>query len=875
MRLSRYFLRRRWDEERADEIKAHLAHEIDDNLERGMTAEEARRHAYIRLGNPTKIREQIWTMNSFSGLETFARDLRYACRQLARSRWFTLTAILTLGVGIGSITAIFGVLDAVLLEPLPFPQPDRLVAIRTVPNDTSSMPTIQDWQRRSSSFQSIAAYRNWSPQVRTPLGSGGRVIEVSQNFLSTLGTSVEVGQDFVQTGNERDCLQQVVLSGRLWKQFGGGADLGGRRIELDHRTFRVAGVLPVVQTIEGPYALNHPDIFVPIGCDPNVRVAERGETDFQVLGRLRKGISIGAATADIAHAAAALQKDYPHMYGGTGIYGHPPKLLPWLTVVTGTDTGPSLLVAFAACGLLLLIACANLANLMLARNVRRRHEFAMRATLGANARQLLRQLLFENAVLVIAGSVTGVLLANGVIRLLRAARALRVPRLDHASISVPVLVFVVSVACMVVISVTFLSARRTLRPGLLRDLAGHGRASEGGSLRRTGRILVAAQIAVSTVLVAGASWMVASVYTLLHQPLGFSPDNLLMVGVDIQHSSALPAYNAVQAASFYRATVDALGYLPGITSVAATKNPPLGSAINQYDFCSDGHLDQCANPTVIAPDSYDITSGYFTTVGQSLLKGRDFTDADNAGSPVVIVNQVLAEREWPGMSAIGHRIRTGELNGWATVVGVVGNVHSYSLEATPGPDLYLPMTYAPPTHMVFLLRTASDPSSYMEMVRRLIQSQHRDLLFYHLRTMRQEMNSEVELRSFLMQVAAVFGVLSLALSILGVYGLLAYEVSLRRKEVGIRIALGSSRLEIVRLVLQQESQWILAGAAIGLIAAIVSGYALRSQIYGVRENSLTVLGASLVLLMIPALIAITVPARQVAHSDSLLALRTE
>ena len=875
MRLRRYFLRRRWDEERLDEIEAHLAHEIDDNLERGMTAEEARRLAYIRLGNSTRIREQIWTMNSFPGLETFARDLRYALRQLARSRWFTLTAILTLGVGIGSIAAIFGVLDAVLLEPLPFPQPGRLVAIRTVPNDTSSIPTIQDWQRRSSSFQSIAAYRNWSPEVRTPLGSGASVIEISQNFLSTLGASFEFGHDFVQTGNERDCLQEVVLSGGLWKQLGGGTDLTGKTIEVDRRTFRVAGVLPIAQTIEGPYALNRPDTFVPIGCDSNVRVAERGDTDFLVLGRLRSGISIGAATADLKHAAATLQKDYPHMYGGTGIYGHPPKILPWLTVVTGTSTGPSLLVAFGACGLLLLIACANLANLMLARNVRRRHEFAVRATLGARARQLLGQLLIENAILVIVGSLTGVLLANGVIRLLREARALRVPRLDHATISVPVLLFVVSVASMVVIFVTLLSARRTLHPGLLRDLAGHGRASDSGSLRRMGRTLVAAQIAVSTVLVACASWMVASVYTLLHQPLGFSPDNLLMVGVDIQHSSALPAYNAVQAASFYRAMVDALGHLPGITSVAATKNPPLGFAINQYDFCSDGHLDQCANPTVIAPDSYDITNGYFTTVEQPLLGGRDFTWADNAGLPVVIVNQVLAQREWKGKSPIGHRIRTGELNGWATVVGVVGNVHSYSLETAPGPDLYLPLTYAPPTHMVFLLRTVDDPGAHLETVRRLIQGQHGDLLFFHLRTMRQEMSNEVELRTFLMQVAMAFGVLSLALSILGVYGLLAYEVSLRRKEVGIRIALGSSQREIVQLVLRQESRWVIGGAALGLIAAMASGYALQSQIYGVRENSVTVLAGSLVLLMVPALIAIAVPARQVAQSDPMQALRTD
>ncbi len=832
-----------------------------------------RRNADVHLGNPTRIREEVWTMNSIPGLNTLGRDLRHTSRQLVRSPWYTLTAVLILGIGIGSITAIFSVLDAVLFEPLPFAHPRRLIAIRSVPSETASIPTIEDWQRRSISFQSLAAYRGWSPEVRTPLGSGGDVLEVSQNFFSTLGASFAVGHDFIQTGDERDCPEQAILSGGFWKQLGGGQDLDGRSLQIDHRTFRIVGVLPLAQDIEGTYALDHPDIFVPIGCDANSRVNERGDNDFWVLGRLRPGVSIKSAAADLAHVEANLLRDYPNSYGG--VNGRPPLLIPWLTVLTGTATGPALLTAFGACGLLLLLACANLANLMLARNVRRRQEFAVRAVLGAGARQLLRQMLIENGVLVLMGSFMGLLLANGALNLLRNARTIQIPRLEHASINLPAVAFAVCAAMVVALILTLLPATRTLRPSLLEDLAGHSRASETGSLRRIGRTLVAAQIAFSIMLVACASWMVAGIYTLLNQSLGFNPDHLLMVGVDIEHSSALPTYNAARASAYYGQLVAALRSLPSVTGVAAAKDPPLGGAVNRYTFCSDTHPDECRHPAMVNPDSFDITTGYFATVQQPLLEGRNFTANDDVGPPVVVVNQVLANREWPGQSAVGHRVKTGELDGWATVIGVVGNVRSFSLDVSPGADLYLPMSYRPPTHMVLLLRTRSDAAALAKTVRHLVHTQHPDLLLYHVRTMREEMGDEVEFRGFLMQIAIVYGALSLSLAILGVYGLLAYEISLRRKEIGIRVALGSSQASVVRLLLLQESRWVIGGAMVGLVAAMICGYALRAQIYGLTANSAAVLSISFMSLVLPALVAIAVPAWQVVVGNPLGALHTE
>jgi predicted permease len=800
--------------------------------------------------------------------------LRSSIRQLRNKPGFAATAILTLAIGIGATTAIFSILDAVLLQPLPFPHPDGLVAIASVPDETVAIPTAQDWQTRGNSFQSIAAYRGWSPTVRTSQATQvGNVVEVSQNFFSTLGASFALGGDLPQTGNERDCTSQVVVSGGFWKRLGGGSSLGDRTLEINRRTFQITGVLPLSQTIEGSGSLNQPDIFVPTGCDPWQRPTARGNLGYWIVGRLRPGISIPQVTADLARIQRTLQHDFPNDYNG--IAGRPPVVLPWITELTGTNTRPALLSTFAACGLLLLIACANLANLLLARSIRRRREFATRATLGASFRQLLAQLLVESAILALTGSAAGIAIAYSAIHLLLRARALHLPRLAHASISPGVLAFVIFVTAMVTVMLTLLPAWRTLQPDLVRDLAGSGRASGGNSLRRAGRVLVAAQIAFTLLLIACAGWTISSVYTLLHQPLGFEPRHLLMAGVDIDSTSVTPRYDAARTNLYFSQLVATLRQLPGVQAVAATNHPPLGSATDRYGFCSDAHPDQCGKHATLNPDSYHITPGYFATVGQPLLGGRDFTSADNGQHHVAIVNRALAEREWPGESAIGHRIFAGNIENWATVIGVVGNVHSYNLESLPGPDLYLPEADNPSTAMVAILRTTGDPALLAKTVRNIIRAQHADLSLYHLRSMDQEMTNQVELRSFLMQVAAAFGALALFLATLGTYGLLAYEVSLREKEIGIRIALGSSREAIVQLLLGQESRWVLIGAAAGLLAAILTGYALRAQFYHARAASLPVLASSLALLIVPSLIAIALPARRAAHLDPVQTLRRE
>lgn len=540
-------------------------------------------------------------------------------------------------------------------------------------------------------------------------------------------------------------------------------------------------------------------------------------------------------------------------------------------------------MTFAACGLLLLIACANLANLLLARNTRRRAEFATRATLGASLGQLFRQLLVESSLLTGFGATTGIALASGVLQLVKRSTAFHLPRLAHASVRPSVLAFTILVSAVLTFLLTLLPALRTLRPGLLRDMQALRGGSAGRSLRFAGRLLVVAQLTWAVVLVACAGWMVGGVYLLLHQPLGFTPDHLLMAQVLVDaHGPAQEDGSAAEPK--LDAMADSLRQLPGVASVVLTDHPPLGHAVNRYTFCSDLHPDECRKQVNINPNSYAISPGYFSALGQPLLGGREFTPADDGRNHVAIVNRALATREWPGQSAIGHRIDTGEIHPpagqsddqvWATVVGVVADVHNYDLVSQPGPDLYIPRAEHPSAFAHIVLRTNGDPSAVESAVRARLRSEFPSTLVFRVETMAEEMSSEVSERIFLMQAALAFGGVALFLSILGTYGLLAYEVSLREKEIGIRLALGSSRQRVVGLLLHQEGRWLAGGALLGSGCAAATGYLLQASFYGIRSTSLTVLLASSLLLLVSTLLAIALPAGRAALQDPAQTLRRE
>ena len=808
-------------------------------------------------------------------------SLRHALRQLRESPGFAATAILTLALGIGSSTAIFAVLDAVLLEPLPFPQADRLVAVESQPDRVVSIPTMQDYQSRSTTFSSLAAYRQWSPtQNANDVAAARRILVVSQRFFSTLGADFALGASWPITGNEQECSPQAVVSGGYWKRLGGGSALGNRMLNLDGRDFQISGVLPLEQTIEGSYSLNQPEVFVPIGCDRQERPASRGDRSFLLIGRLRPGVTLSQANADLSRVEQTLQKDYPNDYiDYAAALKELPVVFPYVELLVGTETKPALLMTLAACGFLLVIACANLASLLLARNTRRRSEFATRATLGASLGQLLRQLMIESSVLVSLGATGGIVVALLILGLLKTTTELHLPRLAHASMSPAVLAFVIAVCAAVTFFLALLPAWRTLRPGLLQDLHGVGRSSAGRSLRLAGRLLVVAQLTLTVVLLTCAGWMIGSVYLLLHQTLGFVPDHLLMLEADVG-SDHLAKPEALRAEVQLSEMAESLRQLPGVAAVALTDHPPLGHSVNRYTFYADVHAEQSKRQVNLNPNSYAISPGYFSTIGQSFLEGRDFNEADDGRNHVAIVNRALAEREWPGESALGHRVHTGEIRvpegeSWATIVGVVANVHNYDLVSKPGPDLYIPRAENPSGYARFLLKANGNPAILKNAARSKLKNKFPEAKIFGFETMSEEMSSEVSERVFLMEVAISFGGIALFLCVLGTYGLLAYEVSLREKEIGIRLALGSSRERIVALLLYEEGRWLTAGTVLGLVGAVAAGYIFRSRFYGAQATSLPVLLGSTFLLFGPALLAIALPARRAALQDPSETLRRE
>jgi len=586
---------------------------------------------------------------------------------------------------------------------------------------------------------------------------------------------------------------------------------------------------------------------------------------------LRPNVALADAEAELTTAQRQIHHDYPNEY--------PPALTPvlmhWADHEVGTGTRSALFATLSACGMLLLISCANLTNLLLARNTRRRAEFAIRATLGAAPRHLLGQLLAENCTLAIIAASFGLLLSGLLVRAAHEVKVVHLARLGQASLNFPALAFVAAVTLLVAIMLTILPAMRSLRPALLTDLSnGSTRTSGSKGLRRAGRLLVASQLALALVLVASAGWMVSSVFILLHQPLGFDPDHLLFASTNLRGPVRDPDLNRALTIAVLDKTLADLRAVPGIEEVAAANDKPLGGRVNQYDFCSDIHPEVCNQPHLKTPDVFQVTPGYFHTMSQLLYRGRDFNTADDGRNHVAIVNRALANQEWPGENPIGHRIFSGELKTWATVVGEVVDVHSYSLERAPVPNLYLPEADGPDVHMTVMMRTARDPAALQETIRRLLRSDTQITTNY-IQSMPELMGHQVALRQFSMRIALAFGTLALALAAFGTYGLLAYEVSLREREMGIRLALGSTRAAIVTLLLRQESRWIAGGIVSGLLAAAAVGFVLRAQFFHTGATSVPVLVTSSLLLAVPALLAVAVPGRRASLLEPSITLRRE
>lgn len=871
--MSRFWRFERRKEDLREEIESHLRMEIAARVERGEPEAEARRAAMREFGNVPLVEDVTQAIWSWAWLEAVIRIARHAMRQLRRSPGFALAAVTIIALGIAATTAVFSVVYAVVLQPLPFARPNQLVSIGAKPLPSVSVPTIQDWQRGSHAFRSIAAYGGWSPRIQSSAGLGDANAElVSQNFAATLGLDFALGRDFTQSGNESDCFGQAIVSYSYWRRMGGGSTIANRSIQLDYKTYAVVGVLAPGIALEDMDALGNPSILTPIGCDPADSPQNRGGFDFGAIGRLYPGVSLREGNAELQTRQRVLSQEYPRYYSAA----FTPVPIPLSDFISGTRTRSALFATLAACGMLLLIACANLINLLLARNMRRHSEFALRITLGARPRHLVGQMLVENFLLSVTGAAAGVVLSVLLVRVASHLSVVHLPRLVDAKVNLPILCFAAALTILIAFVLTLPPALRSLLPSRLADLTygGFHASSASFGLRRAGRLLVAAQLAMAFVLVASAGWMVSSVFILLHQPLGFAPDHLLIASTDLRgHVRNATMAPAKMLAVLDQALQDASA-LPGVAEVAAANDKPLGGRVDRYNFCADVHPDDCKHPSSTAPDVFQVTPGYFHTVGQQIYRGRSFNDGDNGRNHVAIVNRALATEQWPGQNPIGHRIYSGDLQGWATVVGVVGDVHSYSLERAPVPNLYIPEADGPDTSMTIFIRTTGDPERMDETIRRVLRRDN-EIEVRYVESMPELMANQVALRRFSMWMIAAFGSLALGLAIFGTYALLAYEVSMREREIGIRLALGSSRSSIVSLLLRQESRWIGTGIAVGFLVAMLVGFLLRAEFYHAEAASVPVLLSSLVLLALPAMASVAIPGRRASRLDPCITLHQE
>jgi putative ABC transport system permease protein len=804
------------------------------------------------------------------------RDLRRAVRGLLREPGFTVAALLTLGLGIGAATAIFSMVDAVLLRPLPFAGQDRLMVVwgemraRNLPKVEVSIQDWQDWRTLNHVFADLAVITTTDSDMAETGGAEPNHVRgrlVSANFFSLLGARPALGRTFAPAEERPAAPRVAVLGYGFWRRrFGGDPKVIGRQVKLDGDSHTVIGVMPAAFRFPADA-----DVFTtlaPLYADPESRTLRI----FKAIGRLRPGVGLDTARRDMTALSGRLQRERPRADDGYGAL-----VVPLADEILG-DSRRALLLLLGAVGLLLLIACVNVAGLLLARATSRQKEAALRTALGAGRMRLVAQLLAESLALSGAAAVVGLLLAWLGVRVLSALGGTDVPRLDEIALDGRALAFAIGVAAGTALLFGLAPALHTASPDLAVALKEGGKASAGVRSGRLRATLVVFEVALALVVLVGAGLLVRSFVNLERTDLGFRPQGVLAFRATL-NGSKYPEPR--RWAAFYTAAVRRLGALPGVRQAAAVLMRPLSGPIGwEYYYAIEGQSRDEARANPIA-NHERVSPGYFAAMGIRLLAGRDFAWSDTDRAPaVVIVNASTARRAWPGQSAIGKRLRWLEpgKHPWLQVVGVVDDVRYRDVQ-TVRPDVYVPYLQEPHWAMDLIVESATDPLALAPAARREIAEIDREQPISGLTTMEQAVSDSLagpRLRTLLL---SAFAALALLLAAVGLYGIIAYTVARRRQEIGIRLALGAGRGAIARLVLRQGLALTAAGLAAG-IAAVIAGLAggtgwIDSLLYGVSATDLTTFAVVPLLLVAVALLASLLPARRATRVDPLVALRAE
>ena len=868
--------RKRMLKELDEDIREHIARETQDNIERGMSPEDARHAAMRKFGNVTQVMEETREVWSVVWLNQLLADIRFGLRMLRKNPGFTAVAVLTLALGIGANAAVFSVVYAVLLRPLPYKDPSSLIVL----NETTPMvgtvsvsyPNFLDWRDQSHTFSEMAAVRgvgfNLAGVTQPENISGGAV---SPNFLSMLGVRPFLGRDFDASEEKAGTPPVILLSYSLWQShFGGDPNIVGRTIKLDDRSFTIVGVLP-----SNYRSLDKTDVMLPIGVwatDNSEDAKERGSRgDLGVIGRLATGVSLTKARAEMEGIAARLATEYPASNDRFGVALQP------IRDAFVSDIRPAILVLFGAVMFVLLIACANVANLFLVRGASRTKEVALRIALGASRGRIISQMLTESFVLAVLGGVLGLALAvagiGGMSRLIPA------DMLSGATVNLngAVLLFAACVVALASFIFGLAPALHSTKPDVQSELKEGGRSGSAGAGQSQLRAALAtAEISLALILLVGAGLMMKSLYRLLAVDPGFRPDRVLKLEMDLrtQQYSKDPAV-----LNFWQQVLEKVRVLPGVEAAAVGTAVPLTDSHGRADVTMEG-MTAPAPGNYPHPDVHIISPGFVETLGIPLLRGRTFTDADDEKAPLVgMINAMTAKRFFPKEDPIGKRFMFGHPSTdpakWYTIVSVVGDTRLYGLANPARLEVYVPFRQNPRSYMALVVKSGADPAALTSAIREAVQSIDKDQPLFAISTMKELVSNSVATRRMTLVLLGLFSGLALVLGAIGIYGVISYSVAQRTHEIGIRMALGAPRRDVFRLVVGQGLKLAGIGIAIGIAGALGLARLMSSLLYGISATDFETFAGVSILLALVALLACFIPAQRAMRVDPTVALRYE